>query len=439
MNAETLTFREVLDATPNTELAVSAPTTVDLTTINLTDVALSKFGKWREKTASARKTLTGVQHDLSTQAKIDDAKSLRQRLINAPLAEARKVSKAVKSKLTEVSSEVGAELTKIEAEYGEVAKLITPQIEAREAEIAEEKRIAAEKEAERVAAIQARIDAITASVVRAQAPEMTAERILKGIGLIEAIAIDDSFAEFKAEAEGAKTTTLAAMRNLAAIAKAREDEAARVEAQRLENERIAAEQKAEADRLAAERAEFERQKAELVAAQAEAEERARISQQNAEREQREAQERAAAEALRAEEEATQARAAEESRLEREAKAKEVEAICEATRQEIADVLGLPAAAPAVATAPVAAASVVAARTIHPAAQALRNETPTLALGEICKRLGFTVTDGLLDQLGYPAEAVIKGAKLRRQSQFGDICNALIRHIECAAADAVLAA
>ncbi len=403
---EALAFPEI-EEQPRTEVAEAAANSVDLSKVNLTDVALAQFGKWRERTAAARKTLTGVQHDLSTQAKIDDAKSLRQRIINAPLAEARKVSKAVKSKLAEVSSEVGAELTKIEAEYGEVAKLITPQIEAREAEIAEEKRIAAEKEAERVAAIQARIEAIKACAVRAQAVDMTSERINKGIAQVEAIAIDDSFAELKVAAEEAKSVTLSAMRNLAAIAKTREEEAARVEAQRLENERIAAEQRAAAAALAAQQKALAEQAAALAAQQK------AIDDAKAKAE-REAQE---AEAKRIQAENDQAAA---------------------LRTSLVDYQPEPAPA-VVEQAPVVAAPVATVRTFHPAAQAFRNEAPTLTLGEICKRLGFTVTDDLLAQLDHPAEAVIKGAKLRRQSQFGDICNSLIRHIECVAADAALAA
>lgn len=255
-----IAFPEIEMPAP-TQVAEAVATALDLSKINLSDVALHQFGKWRDKAAESRKTLTGVQHDLSTKSKIDEAKSLRQRLINEPLADARKVSKAVKSKLNAVSSEVGEELTKIEAEYTEIAKLITPQIEAREAELAEEKRIADEKEEKRKADIQARIDVITACAVRARAPEMTSERIQKGIDLVDAITVDDTFAEFKVAAEEAKSATLETMRALAASAKAREEAAALVEAQRIENERVA-------EALAAKQAELEKAAEELRALQA---------------------------------------------------------------------------------------------------------------------------------------------------------------------------
>lgn len=144
-------------AAPPQELAPVAKATLDLARVDLTDVALAQFGDWRKDVAETTKKLTGLVLDLSTQAKIDEAKSLRHRLINVPLAEARKVSKALKSKLTSVSAEVGKELEKIEADYTMAGQLITPKIEAREAEIAEEKRIAAEKESARRAAHEAGI------------------------------------------------------------------------------------------------------------------------------------------------------------------------------------------------------------------------------------------------------------------------------------------
>lgn len=95
-------------------------------------------------------------------------------------------------------------------------------------------------------------------------------------------------------------------------------------------------------------------------------------------------------------------------------------------------------APAAEPAPVVAAPVVAVRPIHPAAAALRNEQPTLTLGALKDRLGFTVTDDFLAELGFEATAV-KASRLYRESQFGDICAALVQHIESVRAEVALAA
>ena len=88
------------------ELAKAAG--ISLQDIDLEDIALARFTDSRAAVEAATKTLTGVVHDLSTPGKLADAKSLRNRLINIPLAEARKVSKGLKSKLTAVSAAVGA-------------------------------------------------------------------------------------------------------------------------------------------------------------------------------------------------------------------------------------------------------------------------------------------------------------------------------------------
>lgn len=458
--SETLEFPEI-ESAPRTEIAAAAADALDLTKIDLKDVALAQFGKWREKSAAARKTLTGVQHDLSTQAKIDDAKSLRHRLINVPLADARKVSKALKSKLNTVSGEVGTELVKIEADYAEVALLITPQIEAREAEIAEEKRIAAEKEAERIAGIQAQIDIIRGYLAKAQAPDMTSARIQKGVELVEAMVIGDEFAELKGAAEEAKRSTLAGMLNLRDLAKAREDEAARLEAQRIENDRIAAEQAAQAERLAAQQRALDEQAAKIAAAQ-KAIDDAKAEAERKEREQAEANRlEAEREKIRAEEEAQALRdataavsltaidelasrteVAQLAQIPSEARPNELAAVCEAAKRDIAEVLGLPAAAPAVAPAPVAAAPVavaVVARVFHPAAQALRNEQPTLKLGEIQSRLKpVSITADGLAVLGFEPAGKQGAATLYRESDWLAICQAISAHVLARTAEAVAA-
>lgn len=55
------------------------------------------------------------------------------------------------------------------------------------------------------------------------------------------------------------------------------------------------------------------------------------------------------------------------------------------------------------------------------------EKPTLKLGEICERLGFTVTADFLASLGFEA-TVERNAKLYRESDWPAICEALIQHI-----------
>jgi len=84
----------------------------------------------------------------------------------------------------------------------------------------------------------------------------------------------------------------------------------------------------------------------------------------------------------------------------------------------------PPAAPAqaLATGP---ANVVPMPTKAPAAPAT---PPTLKLGQIAERLGFTVTADFLQRMGFPPAATDKSAKLYHESQFGAIVDSIIAHL-----------
>lgn len=255
MNTDTLEFPTV-EIVPMPVAAPAAPAALDMEKLDLTALAVAKFGDWRGGVAKARKTLTGAVHDLTTQAKVDEAKSLRFRLIGQPRADVRKVSKGLKSKLATVSKAVGAEEDAAVAAFDDAETLITPQIEAREAEIAAEKAERERIEAERRQKQADGIATIRSFLARAQAAaDMTVARIDKGIAALEAQAYTADGWLDPVAAANAQCETLEGMLQLRAVLEAREAEAARLEAQRLENERIAreqAERQAELDRQAAE-------------------------------------------------------------------------------------------------------------------------------------------------------------------------------------------
>lgn len=111
-----------------------------------------------------------------------------------------------------------------------------------------------------------------------------------------------------------------------------------------------------------------------------------------------------------------------------------ERIAQEARDAIAVAAGVPAAAiaPAVvatAVSPMAAMSPKQVSGTLPAAA-----KPTLRLGAINERLGFIVNVNLIvHQLGIePAETDTRNLPLFHDSQFGDICKALIQHIESVA-------
>jgi hypothetical protein len=257
-----LEFPPIIEQASSVAVAKQSP--AELAKIDLTAVALAQFGDWKADQAEAKEKLAGLVLDLSTQSRIDEAKSLRHRTINQPIAEIRKVSKALKSKLASVSKAVGAEEESAVEGWGEVALLITPQIEAREAELAEERAEQERIEGERVAGHISELNLIKAFAANAKGSP--AEHIAADIAELEGRTFGDECEDFLVEYQRAQSETLASMRQSLADAQAREA----AEAQRLENERIAAELAAQRAALDAQANELKRQAAEVEAARLEA-------------------------------------------------------------------------------------------------------------------------------------------------------------------------
>ena len=63
------------------------------------------------------------------------------------------------------------------------------------------------------------------------------------------------------------------------------------------------------------------------------------------------------------------------------------------------------------------------------APAERTGTPTLKLGQIAERLGFTLTADFLKGLGFEPAATDRASKLYFEADFPLILAALVRHIE----------
>lgn len=137
------------------------------------------------------------------------------------------------------------------------------------------------------------------------------------------------------------------------------------------------------------------------------------------------------------------RIAEHDRLETERLDRE-RARIRAEEEERARRTAVVAATPAPAPAPVAAAPVIPApapdsspvtaiptapaanSSLAPAPQAV--STKKLRLGEICERLGFTVTSDFLGRLGFQPVETERAAKLYRADDLPRMCQALINHL-----------
>lgn len=92
------------------------------------------------------------------------------------------------------------------------------------------------------------------------------------------------------------------------------------------------------------------------------------------------------------------------------------------------------AQPATVAAPVPVATAVKSEPVKQPAHVPTVATPpTLRLGQICERLGFTVNAEFLAGLGFTA-TIEKGAKLYHEEDFGSICLAISNHISAVARD-----
>lgn len=224
-------------------------------------------------------------------------------------------------------------------------------------------------------------DKVATELARAKiAAHEVADRIQVNLSTLRELAADFTFLF-------ADTPTL--------VLKATDDCRAQVEA------RIAA-HKAEQQRRAEEAAEKERARI-----RAEEEARARAQAQR-EQQEREAQERR----QREDAEAQQRRQTQEAAALEQRQREETVARTEPQRE--------------------AAAAPAASATVHPmptrAPAAAPSGPPTLRLGQINERLGFTVTADFLASIGFPVVATEKAAKLWHEHQFHGICAAIAQHV-----------
>lgn len=216
-----------------------------------------------------RKQYSGVIFEVSTFAGMEKAKAARQ-AIRTPRYEVERIRKEAKKPILDIGRKLDAEAARITKALLEIEEPIDKQIKSEE-ERKELERIAKiEAEQRRVAALQERVNELRGnrSLSASSGSKLIAEHIMD----VERITIDDSFQEFRQQAEDAKTVGLAWLRDLHDSAIAHEDEQARITAERAELARL---RQAEEQRQAAERARIAEEERAARAARAAAEEESR--------------------------------------------------------------------------------------------------------------------------------------------------------------------
>lgn len=292
--------------------------------------AVAEFDRVAAGLSELQSKYKGVIYDVTTIKGMAEAKEAR-RAVREPRIEVEKIRKAAKAPILALGKKLDSEAARITKALEELECPIDDQIKAEETRKDQEKQAKIEAEMRRVAALQERVAELRGC--QTLTASSGSELIAGHIADLEKIPVDDSFEEFRQQAEDAKVAGLSRLRELHAAALAHEAEQDRIQAEREELARLRAEQ-----------------------AKREAEERARIAAEaarQAEQLRRQREEEAAAAAarqaiidaenarIRAEQEAERKRIAEESarlaseRAESERKALEAREAQEAEEQRIA--------------------------------------------------------------------------------------------------------
>lgn len=242
-------------------IALATPQAAEPATLKQT--ALASFAPIEAHMRTLAARYKDVAYDVTTTKGMADAKAARLVLREEGRYAVQRLQDRLKKEANDLKRTLDAKGDELIALVKPAEDAIHAQIEAEEQRKAAEREAKAAKERERIAGLDAKLAALSTWIERCKEPGMTAERIEKGIALLEDAQIDPAeWQEYAARAEARKAEVLGVMHTLYDQAVRREAEAARLEAQRLENERIAAEQaarQAELDAQAAALAAQERQ------------------------------------------------------------------------------------------------------------------------------------------------------------------------------------
>lgn len=297
-------------------------------------------------------------HPANLACAVDTPKGMKEAIAGRaawrePRIATEKARKAAKAPVLALGKDIDARAAAItlrleagEANYDE-------QIKAEEARKEAERQAKVQQEVQRVSDLQVRVGELRGAI--AAAAGAPAALILEHIQDLVAVPVDATFQEFQQQAEEAKASTLARLREMHAAALANEAEQARIIAEReelarlraeqdardkAERERIAAEQRAEADRLAQQRDEIDRRER-AAAAEIERQQAAQRAEQQRLDAEAAAARKAADDQARAEREAEDraaraAHAAEQQRLDAQAAElrQQQEAAAEARRAQV---------------------------------------------------------------------------------------------------------
>lgn len=239
--------------------------------LTLISSTLTEFEKVQAGLAELRTKYGNVVFDVRSSGGMADAKAARLAL-REPRYAVQRALDAAKKPLNEIKRNISERAEYITGQILEIESPIDAQIRLEENRREEEKQAKIQAEQQRVAALRARVDEITAAPIVAAGK--SSPDIALAIVELEGLAVGESFEEFQPHAQDAKETALAQLRKLHDAALEREQEAERLAAERAEIERIRAEQAAQAAELERQRVEQQQAAARAAAEAAAAAQRA---------------------------------------------------------------------------------------------------------------------------------------------------------------------
>ena len=253
MNTDTLDLPPIIGDEPTAAAAVAPVSTSTAPKVTVRDAALQPLNALAPGLRAVTERYRAVAFDLKTPKGLQAAKDARHDLRKNGRFLVQNTRDELKGLLNDAKTAVEAKAVELIAITQPREDELDKDIEAREAEVKAEKAEAARILAERQRKQADGVAGIRAYLSRAQtAADMTAERVGKGIALLEAMTFSADEWLDPVAAASAQCETLEGMRVLQSTLKTREEAAAAAEAQRLENERVAAELAAAQAKLLAE-------------------------------------------------------------------------------------------------------------------------------------------------------------------------------------------
>mgnify|MGYP000166745840 CR=1 FL=1 len=256
MTTDTLDLPPIIGDEPTAAAVAPVSTSSEVSTapkVTVRDAALQPLNALEPGLRAVTERYRAVAFDLKTPKGLQAAKDARHDLRKNGRFLVQNTRDELKGLLNDAKTAVEAKAVELIAITQPREDELDKDIEAREAEVKAEKAEAARVAAERAQKQADGVAGIRGYLTRAQTTaDMTAERVGKGIALLEAMTFSADEWLDPVAAANAQCETLEGMRALQATLKAREEAAAAAEAQRRENERVAAELAAAQAKLHAE-------------------------------------------------------------------------------------------------------------------------------------------------------------------------------------------